>query len=419
MDTKLTFSGTRKTLAKMHWKAFWLMLITFGLYRFWFKTNIRRYYWGNMTFGDERFEYTGTGGELFKGFLFAIAIIAPLQIAIILGSVTTFSVYIFIAIALIFIFLGHFAKYASRRYRLNRTLWRGLRFRMEGSAIKYAFRAFGWSIITLLTLGFASPWATADLERYMMQRTFFGDIQGDFHGKPFELFKKIALIILITTLPFLLAIVYLISQITFDQWGDIFIALQSQDEDSLTEVLDNLNDNVKLFGTILLGALPFWFFLNFLIIPAYIAIVFRWTTNGISLGAARMSSTFTALQSYKIWGKAILFSTAISTAASIIIGIIIVIGVFAFKDTYATLLNNKTLLVLGGIVAIFLYLMIFFASWLFKALLITYSYWRDQTNSVTLHHIDSLENAVMRAQNSSALGEGFDAGGGIGDIVGI
>ena len=55
MDTKLTFSGTRKTLAKMHWKAFWLMLITFGLYRFWFKTNIRRYYWGNMTFGDERF----------------------------------------------------------------------------------------------------------------------------------------------------------------------------------------------------------------------------------------------------------------------------------------------------------------------------------------------------------------------------
>jgi hypothetical protein len=419
MDTQFTFTGARKSLAKMHWKGFWLMLITLGIYRFWFKTNIRKYYWANIAIGDERLEYTGTGGELFKGFLIALCFIVPLQIAIGLGTVTTFSPLIFLAVTLIFLLLGNFAIYASRRYRLNRTLWRGLRFRMEGSAWKYAFRAMGWSVLSLLTLGLITPWATADLEKYKMKNTYFGDIQGDFHGKPFVLFKKIAWILILTSIPFIVALVYLVMQISAEEWSDIFIALRSQDEESINEVFENLNDNAKVFGLLFMTLLPVYTMLSFAFLPAYIAILFRWTASGISLGEARITSTFSSLQSYKIWGKSILFSMAITTALSILISIIIMIGVFALKDVALSMMKSGFGIAIISAVGIFLYLMIFFLSWLFKALLITFSYWRDQTNSLTISNIDALENAVARAHDANAIGEGFDAGGGFGDVVGL
>ena len=38
-------------------------------------------------------------------------------------------------------FLGHFAVYRARRYRLSRTLYRGIRFRQTGAAWRYAIRA--------------------------------------------------------------------------------------------------------------------------------------------------------------------------------------------------------------------------------------------------------------------------------------
>ena len=37
--------------------------------------------------------------------------------------------------------LGHYAVYRARRYRLSRTVYRGVRFHQEGSAWRYAFCA--------------------------------------------------------------------------------------------------------------------------------------------------------------------------------------------------------------------------------------------------------------------------------------
>ena len=36
-------------------------LITLGFYRFWAKTRLRRYIWGNIEYRGERLEYTGRG----------------------------------------------------------------------------------------------------------------------------------------------------------------------------------------------------------------------------------------------------------------------------------------------------------------------------------------------------------------------
>jgi len=56
-------------------------LVTLGFYRFWAKTRLRRYFWGNTVFRGERLEYTGRGIEMFLGFLIAIAILFVLVFA--------------------------------------------------------------------------------------------------------------------------------------------------------------------------------------------------------------------------------------------------------------------------------------------------------------------------------------------------
>jgi hypothetical protein len=47
-------------------------IITLGFYRFWAKTRMRRYIWSRVSLNGDAFEYTGTGGELFIGFLIVV-----------------------------------------------------------------------------------------------------------------------------------------------------------------------------------------------------------------------------------------------------------------------------------------------------------------------------------------------------------
>ena len=72
--------------------------------------------------------------------------------------------------------------YRARRYRLSRTIWRGVRFWMKGSGWSYAWRAGLWMLLVVVTLGLALPWCQAALERYKMGNSFYGDLAGRFEG---------------------------------------------------------------------------------------------------------------------------------------------------------------------------------------------------------------------------------------------
>ena len=85
---------------------------------------------------------------------------------------------------------GQFAIYRARRYRLTRTVWRGVRFWMDGSGWAYSFRAMLWGLLLFPTLGLALPWREAALERYKMRHTHFGDLRGDFEGDGWTFFKR-------------------------------------------------------------------------------------------------------------------------------------------------------------------------------------------------------------------------------------
>lgn len=186
------FAGDRGEFRKMVTKGAALELVTFGFYRFWLVTDIRRHLWSNTSIDGDATEYTGRGKELLIGFLFALAILVPIYLAYFLVGIEfeRWKGFASTPLFISFYAFGQFAIFRARRYRLTRTVWRGVRFWMDGSGWAYSFRAMLWGLLTYLTLGLALPWREAALERYKMRHTHFGDLQGDFVGDGWTFFKR-------------------------------------------------------------------------------------------------------------------------------------------------------------------------------------------------------------------------------------
>lgn len=158
-----------------------LNIITLSIYRFWGKTKVRQYLWRQTYFMDEPLEYSGAGGELFKGFLAAfLLVLLPMAIVSNLAETyldlesTAFAVFSVLSYIVVYLLIG-MAIYRARRYRLSRTVWRGIRGGMSGSSRQYAVRyLLSWAL-TLITLGWTYPWMRLTLFGRLMEETTFGN----------------------------------------------------------------------------------------------------------------------------------------------------------------------------------------------------------------------------------------------------
>ncbi|WP_299146881.1 DUF898 family protein [uncultured Tateyamaria sp.] len=192
------YFGTGSPLFRLYLKTAILTILTLGIYRFWAKTRIRKYIWSATSGDGDSFEYSGTGLEKFLGFLVAIVILA-----IYLGLFQLLLAFIGISIIpeneseaaiaaqavainlsiLAVLPLILFAQYRARRYKMARSRWRGIRFGMEKGAWGYAFRALGYIFLTIITLGLLNPLATFRLEKYMADRSWYGDARFEQMGR--------------------------------------------------------------------------------------------------------------------------------------------------------------------------------------------------------------------------------------------
>lgn len=189
---QVLFTGKRDDFRKLVTRGAALDVITAGFYRFWLATDMRRHVWSHTELDGDSFEYTGRARELFIGFLIAMAILVPLYLIYFIIGIYAEQAQAFASFPLFLFFymFGQFAIYRARRYRLTRTIWRGVRFWMDGSGWSYAWRATLWGALVALTLGLAWPWREAALERYKMRHTYYGDLQGSFVGTGWEFFKR-------------------------------------------------------------------------------------------------------------------------------------------------------------------------------------------------------------------------------------
>ena len=162
-----------------------LTIITFGVFRFWAITRLRRYLWSHMRFEGTRLTYTGKGKELFLGFLVAMVIFSIIGMT--LGQAATMGgaarvVMLVLAYPAFMILFGA-AHFSAQRYRLSRTEWRGIRGGMEGSAVRYGVSWMGYLLLSLLTLYQAIPWMQVGLARIRINATRFGSAVFAFEGR--------------------------------------------------------------------------------------------------------------------------------------------------------------------------------------------------------------------------------------------
>src|SRR5215470_9539572 len=185
------FTGGDGAFRRLVVRGAFLELVTFGFYRFWLTTDIRRHLWTHTEIDGDALEYTGRGKELLFGFLIAMAVLGPIFLVYFLIGLEAERIKAFASLPLYLFLLafGQFAAYRARRYRLTRTVWRGLRFWMTGSGWSYAWRSVLWGLLLVPSLGFAYPWRMAALERYKLGHTLHGNLPGRFEATGWDLFK--------------------------------------------------------------------------------------------------------------------------------------------------------------------------------------------------------------------------------------
>lgn len=196
----VSFSGRAGEIAPIVIKNILLNIVTLGFYRFWGRTNVRRYLWQHTNLFGSALEYTGTGGELFKGFLVIVfviffpyvALIVVLQLTNILSAVEPNPVFEFLSVIGVLFLIG-MAIHRARRYRLSRTRWRGIRGAMSGSSVKYGLIYLGHTILLVLTLGWTLPLRNVHLWSVLTNQSLWGDRSLRFVGRAGPLYKSFAI----------------------------------------------------------------------------------------------------------------------------------------------------------------------------------------------------------------------------------
>ncbi len=195
---KTDFAGEKGDLFALALKTGFLTILTFGLYRFWAKTRLRRWYWSAIRPGGLGLEYLGSAHEKIMGFFVAIIVLALylsvfnlVGLELVLAAANdTIGLQSFGLAALILVGFPLFfmARYRSRRYLLSRTTWLGVRLGMDAGAWGYAWRACLYWALTILSLGLFWPLKTFQLEKYVTNHSWYGTAQFKQHGNPLMLY---------------------------------------------------------------------------------------------------------------------------------------------------------------------------------------------------------------------------------------
>jgi uncharacterized membrane protein YjgN (DUF898 family) len=392
LPARVSFSGDRGDFRRLVTVGALLELVTVGFYRFWLTTDIRRHLWAHTAIDGDAAEYTGRGGELLIGFLFALAIIVPVYLAYFLAGLEAERIKAFASIPL-FAFLyvfGQFAIYRARRYRLTRTVWRGVRFWMSGSGWAYAGRAVLWGFLMLLTLGLILPWREAALERYKMRHSYYGDLQGSFEGRGWEFFKRawwiwlviMALIVSLVVVP---------------------LALRSPALLPLAKMI------ISLASLMIPVLAPFLY-------GMFKAAEWRWWLSGIRFGGVRLESSLGRGALIGLYWKVIGWSLALMVAlvAYLALGASLLASMsgLPLKVYLSQVLVSHVFAVSGplmvmagvGYLAFVLSLNVVMRIYLLRDL------WVRVISSTLLHGIEAAANVSARGELANALGEGFADG---------
>ncbi len=183
-DRAVRFTGTWREYLPIAATNALLIICTFGVYRFWAAARQRRYLWSRTEFIDDTLEWTGTGKEMFLGFLIVICVLAPLFLfiqflfpALVARGKIDAAGGIMFLFEIGFIYLAGFARFRALRYRLSRTYWHGIRGGSNDPGWNYGGEYLGRLALCFMTLFIAYPWAATRLWNSRWDAMSFGPLE--------------------------------------------------------------------------------------------------------------------------------------------------------------------------------------------------------------------------------------------------
>lgn len=386
-----------------------LLALTLGIYRFWLTTDTRRFLWSNTEVLGEPLEYTGTARELLIGFLIAVAILIPFYAFIFLLALTQGLVGQLAGVIgfLLATVLGHYAVYRARRYRLSRTVFRGVRFHQTGSAWLYAVMAVLWWTLVILTLGLAYTIAVSRLERFKMRNTWLGNLQGRFEGSAAGLFIRGLFMWLVVIGPLIASLVAFVLALDTGLLQELF-SINDTDDDALSR-LAQAHPSLAFASAFGIGALIWALLAALLLYPVFQAMVLRWWTSGLHFGDMAASSTLRTGEVYATYLRYIGWSIVFSTIGSFAL---IVVGSAVAALLWTTgILEKEWFSNVGEIATAILGVVIYVAFALGYAAIyqvkVRLGLWRAVANSTGLSNLATLETISSVGAPASPVGEGL------------
>jgi uncharacterized membrane protein YjgN (DUF898 family) len=293
--------------------------------------------------------------------------------------------------------LGQFAVYRARRYRLTRTVYRGIRFHQTGSAWRYAVCAIFWWAMIGLTLGLAYPFAQASLERFKLRNTYYGDLQGRFAGSGTRLFFRGVLFWLVVVGPFLFGLMLAIGAVDWTALGE---AMKRGGDDVMGRI-----EAAGIAPALVVAVLSVGWsvFAVAVLYPPFQAMVLRWWVAGLRFGELSVASHLSTRAVYAIYLRfmwiallaGIVFAVGAAVALAIAGGFTIWLG----KGVVTELLS--TALLIGSYVVVALaYSTIYQAT-------VKLRLWKAAFESIELSGLEALDRVNAADAAGSAVGEGL------------
>lgn len=178
------FHGDWREFAPIAFTNLLLTIVTLGVYMFWARTRERRYLWSQTRFIDDRLEWTGTGLELFIGYVIALFLfVLPLglvqfgvQALAIRGHVGAAGLLLLTVYVAVMYLVG-VAIFRALRYRLSRTFWHGIRGGSDEQGFGYGLSSLWRTVVGALAFGLLVPWAMVSLWNRRWNAMSFGPHQ--------------------------------------------------------------------------------------------------------------------------------------------------------------------------------------------------------------------------------------------------
>jgi len=203
-ETGLSFHGHGGTLFGIHVINLLLSVLTLGVYYFWGKVRVQRFLHSQMEFDGDRFAYHGTGVELLIGFLKTLGLVvlgviglALLQLSGARPETVAAATLLIYPVLLVVVPV---AIAGSRRYRLSRASWRGIRFSFRGQTAAFVRLFVSGALLSVVTFGVYYPFFYNNMWRFLMNNTYYGTARFEYDGTGADLFGRFLLAMVLTPL---------------------------------------------------------------------------------------------------------------------------------------------------------------------------------------------------------------------------